>query len=150
MCASGHDSLRKHMYECVCVRECVLTCTHQAWRKNTFRSCHFFYRSHLLIFKKSSGGYTACALQKEAGRISVQRTQTLESSKDLLNVFVGQNPKCVRWEKFLQVGGVPACLLIVVNLSTFFPVYQDFTLQNHSQCALNCGTFKLTTSQSAA
>lgn len=41
-CASGHDCLCKHMYECVCVRECVLTCTHQAWRKNTFRSCHFF------------------------------------------------------------------------------------------------------------
>lgn len=56
----------------------------------------FFYRSHLFIFKKSSGGYTACVLQKEAGRISVQRTQTLESSKDLLNVFVGQDQKCVR------------------------------------------------------
>lgn len=51
--------------------------------------------------------------------------------------------------KVFTSGGCTACFLIVVNLSTFFPVYQDFTLQNHSQCALNCYTFKLTTSQSA-
>lgn len=51
--------------------------------------------------------------------------------------------------KFSEVGVVPALFLIVVKLSTLCIVFQDFTLQNHSLCALNCYTFKLTTSQSA-
>lgn len=65
-----------------------------------------------------------------------------------LEISLGQYDSLVRGEKFSQVKVLPACLLIVVNLPIFFQVYQDFTLQNHSQCVLNCYTFKLTTSQS--
>lgn len=100
-----HSNQRVRLGMTACVNTCMSACvcmnvySHAHTRlegKIHFGPVIFLNRCHLFIFKKSSGGYTSCVLQKEAGRISVQRTQTLESNKDLLNVFVGQDQKCVR------------------------------------------------------
>lgn len=62
--------------------------------------------------------------------------------------FLGQERKQCNRKVFKS--GSCACLASncseTVNLRV---VFQDVTLQNHSLCALNCYTFKLTTSESA-
>lgn len=62
--------------------------------------------------------------------------------------FLGQERK--QCDRKVFRSGSCACLASncseTVNLCV---VFQDFTLQNHSLCGLNCYTFKLTTSKSA-
>lgn len=83
-----------HSNQCVglAMRACAHTHTHTPGLKEEhILSPVIFHRPNLLVLKKRGGGCTAvilCVLQKEAGRISVQQTQTLERSKDLPECFL--------------------------------------------------------------